>query len=199
MATSKRVDPETEAVLYRGANLSQLGIIFRMDHRVLVEKLIDCPPTGQHGGVNTWHIHVAAPYLVKPIYDIEAYIKRMNHNELPKHLTKEFWAGLRSKQEYQRLEGELWPTERVIAAVGGFMKLIKMSVRLMGDQVNRQSELSDRQRLIIRQQGDGLLEALHSAVIEQFSEKPTNPEVIEMATAAADELIAPVQEDNDEL
>lgn len=197
----KRTDTETEVMLYKGCNLSQLGKAFRMDHRQLVEKLIDCPATGEHAGHKTWFIHVAAPFLVKPVYDVEAYIKRMHHNDLPKHLTKEFWAGLRSKQAYEKEEGELWPTERVISALGAFMKLVKMSVRLMSDQVHRQAELSERQRVLIRQQGDGLLEALHASVLEKFSEKPTNPLVIEMAEDAASVLIAPVEaaEDDDEL
>lgn len=178
------MDEETRAMLYDGLNLSQLGRAFRMDHRVLVEKLHNCPPTGTRGGVDTWTIAVAAPHLVKPIYEIEEYIKRMHHNDLPKHLTKEFWAGLRSRQEYEQKEGNLWLTSRVVEVIGGLMKMVKMSVRLMADAVDRQAELSDRQRHLVKALGDGMLEELYRTVTEEFAKAPTNTDVIEAAENA---------------
>lgn len=198
---AKPVDEESSAIMHRGANLSQLGKLFRMDHRVLVEKLQDVPPSGEYRGHPVYFVHEVAPYLVKPIYDIETYMRRMHHNELPKLLTKEFWAGQRSRQEYELKAGDLWPTARVITAVGDLMKLVKMSVRLLADQVNRQSELSPTQRQIIVRQGDSLLEELHQNVIQAFKTKPTNPVVIEAAEEAVKHVIAPDQdwEDDDEL
>lgn len=163
-------DATSDAILYDGANLSQLCVIFRMDHRVLVEKLHKCPPTGTRRGVNTWLIHEAAPYLVKPAYDIETFIKRMHPNELPKMLGKEFWAGQRSRQEYQLKAGDLWPTAKIVEKVGGLMKLVKMSVRLQADAVDRQAELTDRQRKLVKTLGDGMLEELYRTVKEMFSE-----------------------------
>lgn len=176
-------DAISDAILYDGANLSQLSILFKMDHRVLVEKLHNCPPTGTRRGVNTWLVHEAAPHLVKPIYEIETYIKRMHHNELPKLLTKEFWAGQRSRQEYELRAGNLWPTDKIVAAVGGLMKLMKMSVRLLADATDRQAELSDRQRQIVKSLGDAMLEELYRNATEHF--------------AASFET--PVEEDDDEL
>ena len=202
MATNvkgRHVDADTEAILYGGANLSQLGKLFRMDHRQLVEKMHGIAPTGERSGHPTWFVHEVAPYLVKPIYEIETYIKRMHHNDLPKHLTKEFWAGLRSKQEYEIKQGDLWPTERVVTAVGGFMKLVKMAVRLMADQVHRQVELTPRQRQIIVQQGDGLLEELYRSILESFKAKPSNPDTLEMVESTIISDITPTEEDDDEL
>lgn len=181
--------------MYEGANLSQLGRLFKMDHRVLVEKLHNCPPTGVRNGVDIWDVATAAPHLVKPIYDIETYIKRMHHNDLPKFLTKEFWAGQRSKQEFLLKEGELWSTSRVVTAVGSFMKLVKMNVRLLTDSVDRQAELSDRQRHIIRGLGDSMLEELYRTVLEAFAEKPSS-ETVKIEAAA---VVAEVQGDDDEL
>lgn len=191
-------DQTTRAILYDGANLSQLGNLFRMDHRVLVEKLEKggCRPTGERNGVNIYAVHEVAPYLVRPAYQIEEYIKRMNHTELPKHLTKEFWAGLRSRQEYEQREGNLWPTTRVVEVIGGLMKMVKMSVRLMADSVDRQAELTDRQRFLVKSLGDGMLEELYRTVQEEFSKAPTNRTVID----AADDAVEAVRnEDDDEL
>lgn len=194
---TERTDDITKAIIYDGANLSQLGSLFRMDHRVLVEKLTKggCKPNGTRNGVDIYAVHEVAPYLVRPAYDIEEYLKRMHHNDLPKHLTKEFWAGLRSRQEYEQKEGNLWPTSRVVEVMGGVMKLIKMSARLMSDQVDRQAELSDRQRAIVRSQCDGMLEEAYRTILEAFSTAPTNMDVIEQSEA----MVAEVQGDDDEL
>jgi hypothetical protein len=157
-------------MLFDGLNLSQLGVAFRMDHRVLVEKLKDCPSTGTRNGFPTWQIHEAAPHLVRPIYDIEAYIKRMNHADLPKHLTKEFWAGLKSKQDYELRAGDLWPTSKVVESVGELFKLVRMSALLATDTLERQVELTEPQRAIVKNLMDGMLNDLHRAVQEKFQE-----------------------------
>lgn len=194
---AETIDNVTRAVLYDGANLSQLGSLFRMDHRVLVEKLTKggCKPTGVRNGVDIYAVHEVAPYLVKPAYDIEEYVKRMHHNDLPKHLTKEFWAGLRSRQDYMQKAGDLWATARVVEVIGGIMKLIKMSARLTADQVHRQSELTDRQRQLVRSQLDSMLEEAYRTIREAFSTAPTNQDVIEVS----EKMVADVQGDDDEL
>lgn len=164
------LDVESKSMLFDGLNLSQLGTAFRMDHRVLVEKLKDCPPSGTRNGFSTWQIHEAAPHLVRPIYDIEAYIKRMNHADLPKHLTKEFWAGLKSKQDYELRAGDLWPTAKVVESVGELFKLVRMSALLATDTLERQSELTDAQRQIVKNLMDSMLNDLHRAVQEKFQD-----------------------------
>lgn len=195
------VDDITRAILYDGANLSQLGSLFRMDHRVLVEKMTKggCKPVGTRNGVDIYAVHEVAPYLVKPAYDIEEYLKRMHHNDLPKHVTKEFWAGLRSRQDYMQKAGDLWPTARVVEVMGGMMKLIKMSARLMSDQVDRQAELSDRQRQIVKAQCDAMLEEAYRNIVEAFTQAPTNQDVIELAETTVAQIQADKQEEDDEL
>lgn len=199
MKKTDRTDEISRAILYDGANLSQLTVLFRMDHRVLVEKLHKCKPCGTRNGVDIYAIHEVAPYLVKPAYDIETYIKKMHHNDLPKMLSKEFWAGQRSRQEYLKNAGDLWPTARVVEVIGGVMKLIKMSARLMSDQVHRQAELTDKQRGLVRMMLDGMLEEMYHAIREALSTAPTNPEVIELGEKTIAEIEEGKPEEDDEL
>jgi hypothetical protein len=79
--------------------------------------------------------------------------------------------------------------------------MVKMSIRLMADAVDRQAELTDRQRHLVKSLGDGMLEELYRAVKEEFSKAPTNPQVIEDAENAVFEARggAPKHEDDDEL
>lgn len=211
------LDDESQAILYGGANMSQLAIAFRCDHRTLQQKLHGVPATGSRNGTETWHLHVAAPHLVKPTEDIETYLKKMHHNDLPKHLSKEFWAAIKLRQEVQLADGDLWPTDRVVGVIGGLMKLMKMAVRLMSDNVDQQSELSDKQRRTVKQLGDGMLEHLFTEVREAFKPKkdrndkplPVSTEVTKMSERLTDllrlddktydRLLRLAHEENDEL
>jgi hypothetical protein len=201
--TRRRVsslDEESREMLYDGLNLSQLSIAFRMDHRVLVEKLHGCPATGSRNGTETWRLDVAASYLVKPVGDIETHIKRMNPADLPKALAREFWAAIKARQEVMKADGDLWPTERVVGTIGALMKLMKMSVRLMCDTVDMQAELSDKQRRIVKQLGDTMLEQLYAEVRNSFKpkkEKDVELPVSELAEQMAEKLVALLQNEPD--
>lgn len=181
------LDDASREMIYNGCNLSELSKLFRMDHRNLVEKLHGVPPSGKRGKANTWRVHEVAPYLVRPIFDIEEYIKRMHPSELPKMLTKEFWAGQRSRQEYLLKAGDLWPTDQVVEVVGELFKLVKMSATLAADAVERQVEMTPRQRTIVINIMDGMLRDLRQAIIEKFEDRA--PELEEVDVEAQDEAL----------
>lgn len=183
-------DEETLAAIYKGVTQDQLMRIFKMDHRTIKKKLFESgvKPVGKSANnADIYAIHEIAPYLVKPVFDVETYIKQMNHNDLPKHLTKEFWAGLRSKQDYEERAGHLWRTEKVVEKVGELMKLVKMSTLLMNDAVERQTELSDRQRAIIKELSHGMLSDLMTRINENFQE-PAEEHVELQKTVEDEEL-----------
>lgn len=165
------LDEASQAMLYNGLNLSQLTIAFGIDHRILVEKLHGVPATGSRNGTETWTILAAAPYLIKPVGDIESYLKKMQPNDLPKALSKEFWSAIKTRQEVEKASGDLWPTERVVGVIGSLMKLMKMSVRLLTDSVDSQAELSEPQRRVVKQMGDSMLERLYAEVRDSFKPK----------------------------
>lgn len=164
------VDDASKLVIYEGINISQMQQMFHLDFRTVQKKVFESgvKPSGKRYGADIYAVHEIAPYLIKPVFDVETYIRRMNHNDLPKHLTKEFWAGLRSKQEYEEKAGLLWRTEKVVEHVGDLMKMIKMNALLFVDAVERQTELSDRQRDIIRNLSRGMLEDLRKRVEKHF-------------------------------
>lgn len=171
-STAKSLDLESRAMLYEGCNLSQLSIIFGLDHRDLVRKIHGLEPVGQRGGVNIYRIRDVAPRMWKPSEEqIEKAMRTMHHNDLPKLLTKEYWNGLRSRQEYELRAGELWPTAKVVEKVGELMKLVKMQTTLMSDAVERSTELTPRQRKIIKALTNGMLDDLQKEVVKHFSKK----------------------------
>jgi hypothetical protein len=167
------LDAESAAAIYNGLNISQLATLLEMDRRDLTKKIESAgvKPCGMSKGYAIYKLKEVMPLVVKPVYDVEAYLRQMNPADLPKHLSKEFWAGQRSKQEFMLKEGDLWPTAKVVSEVGELFKVVKMSATLACDTVERQVELSEEQRAIITRLMDGMLEDIRSRVIEKFSGK----------------------------
>lgn len=169
------MDQQTKAMLFEGMNLSEMSVAFGMDHRVLVEKIHGIKPSGVRNGANVWKIKDVYSALWRPnVEQIDAAMHRLNPADLPKMLTKEYWAGLRSRQEYKLRDGDLWPTVKVVTEVSELLKLVKMQALLTADAVERQTELSDKQRAIIKGLMDGMLHDLHKAVTEKFKEPQGN-------------------------
>jgi hypothetical protein len=172
------LDDESAIAIYRGLNLTQMCKMFEMERRDLRAKLEEygVQPSGMHEGYPIYKLKDVMPLVVKPLYDIETYLRRMNAAELPKHLSKEFWAGQRSKQEFQLKAGELWPTEKVVERVGELFKLFKMSLLLATDTVERQVELTPKMRSILQSIHAATLYELHEKVKKNFGAEPIEQE-----------------------
>lgn len=176
---SNQLDKASEDMIFQGCTQSQLVKIFGMDRRDIKAKIAEgnVTPCGVRAGYPIYAIRDVAPWLVKPAYDIENYLKRMHHNDLPKHLSKEFWAGMRAKQEYQLKEGELWPTEQVISVMGEVFKRLRMSMLLIQDAVEREHMLTTQQRDKVSSLIDGALNDMADGLITQFQEPEEDDEL----------------------
>lgn len=166
-------DVETEAMLFQGANITQLSKLFGMEKRDITPKIIDVYPIGKRGGYDIYSVKEVAPYLVKPLYDVETYIRRMSFKDLPKELSKEFWSGQRAKQEFDIKAGNLWSTEQVIERFGEAVKTLRMGMLLIPDTLARQAGLTEAQRTVVQSSVDGMLSDLSRSLIEAFAEDET--------------------------
>lgn len=161
-------DIDTEAMIFQGCNITQLAKIFRMERRDITPKIIDVSPVGKRGGYDIYAIHEVAPHLVKPLYDVENYLRRMNFKDLPKELSKEFWNGQRAKQEYDIKAGNLWATETVVDLFAEAVKTLRMSMLLIPDTLSRQAGLDEAQRQAVTSYIDGTLNDLADLLIKRF-------------------------------
>ena len=176
------LDKESESILYQGANLSQLSILFKCDHRTLKARMHGIPPVGKRQNVEIYDIAAVAGRMGKlSVEQVDAAMKRLNHDQLPKQLTKEYWAGKRSKQAFELAEGDLWPTTKVVEEVGEMVKSIKMELDLLIDGIERQVEMSDKQRYIAKQLINGAKANMLQRLQEKFQtrRKTVVPEPIE--------------------
>lgn len=176
MSTEKvrgRLDAHSESLLYQGANLSELTLLFKADHRTLKAKMYGMKPVGKRGNAEIYDVSEVASRMGKLTEEqVDAAMKRLNHDDLPKALTKEYWAGKRSKQEYEFRNGDLWQTVVVVEKVGDMVKSLKMELDLLIDGIERQAEMSTRQREI----ANGLIRGCKANMLKKLRENFTEAE-----------------------
>ncbi|AAQ63366.1 terminase small subunit [Burkholderia phage BcepNazgul] len=179
-------DSASKAILFDGASISQLGQLFTMDNRTVTKRIQGLRACGKRQGHPIYKVAEAARYLVDPVGDIEAHIKKMHHRDLPPMLLKEFWSGQNARLKFEEEQGDLWRTEKVLQHYAESFKTLRTEILLMVDSVDRQAELSDKQRAIIRKMTDSLLKSLRNSLIEQFKHEPERDHEAERIESTGD-------------
>lgn len=177
-------------MLLQGVSTGLLSQIFRMDNMTVRKRLKDCPEVGKwRGGAPLFDLAQAAGYLVKPKIDIKQWVKSLRPADLPPYLQSEFWEAQVKRQKFEENAGELWRTEKVIALYAETFKLIKDTMNLWVDNIERESGLTNEQRDKLTQLVDGLQSEIHSRLmtLQGKEEKTAN---------SFDELADIEEEDN---
>lgn len=166
------IDATSKGIIYDGATMSQMCELFHMDFRTLTRRMrkSDVKPCGKRNGYDIYAVHEVAPWVLPPAMDIEDYIRHMNPQDLPKMLSKEYWAGMRSRQEYMLREGDLWPTVKVQEAFSKIVQILVMNTRVIEDEVDRKEELSERQRKLVKDSIDSLITTCREKLMSHFKD-----------------------------
>lgn len=167
MATSNSI------LVNKGATQAELGEMFGIHHREVRSRLAPLDPCGKRGQFALYSVKDAARLLVDPFDEEETVerILRMNHTQLPKMLSKEFWQGQRLKQQVEREAGDLWPTTQVVELAGEAFKTLRLSLMLMADTVEREAGLSEKQRSMILALVDATLTDMRERLVDGFANR----------------------------
>lgn len=166
----ERNEVTSELLATGEATMAQLAQLFETDAKTLPKRLRGLRPSGSRHNTSTYKIRDAAARIVKPGYSIEQYLRTMNHSELPPLLTKEYWNGQRARQIYEENAGDLWRTSAVVEGFADAFKTLRMSLLLVADGVDRELELSEPQRKIIKRMIDGAIDDLREKMVDRFKD-----------------------------
>ena len=172
----RKADSEvTSEILATGeATMAQIAQMFNTDAKTLPKRMRGILPKGTRRGYKVYSIAEAATRIVTPGYEIEEFIRQMSPQELPSHLLKEFWAGQKSRAEYEKMIGNLWETGKVVEIVAEQQNITRMTLLLFADDVHREQKLTDGQRAIIQRMVDALIVTLGDKIEERFKEYHDN-------------------------
>ena len=169
MTTSR--DNDLQEAIYDGCTITTLGEIFGLEHKEVKKRVVGkVPPVlPQKGKFVRYRIKDAAPFLVDSKIDPEELFKNLSPSKWPPALQDAFWKAQNSKQKWEENRGDLWRTKRVFEVISSAFKIIRMTILMFVDTVGQRTELSQEQRRIIQELGDGLLESLSKALIDEFA------------------------------
>jgi hypothetical protein len=193
-ATATTSSGQIEAVKVKeGVTVAWLAAVFGKSGEWVRLRLADCPPVSQHGRAFRYNIAEAAAYLVDPKIDITKYLRDLKSSDLPAHLQKEIWDARLKRQKWEALAGDLWHTQDVMAVLSGTFAIIKSSIQLWPDTVERQVGLSNEQRALLIDLGDTLQNEIHQGLVDSAKERSTKAAIADV------EPTETVSDDDDDL
>lgn len=172
--------------------------LFGLTDKTVRAKLAKLEPQMLKGTGKYYKLSDVLPLIVKP-KNVGDYIRTMNFSELPKDLTKEYWAGQRSRQIFLREAGDLWSTNEVVSKVGLAFKTVSMKIKLMGDQIERETAMTNEQRKLIETIIDETLKGIATELQAKFVARPETPVPGEDDESESDEPELIEAEEDDEL
>ena len=164
MARTKTL--EEKQALYDGVSISTLATMFGKENRDVSYAIRSVKPNGMIDSRPVYRIKDVAGFLVDPVINVEEYLSKLNPKKLPPALQKDFWAAQQSKIKVELLRGEMWRTDEVTAVLSEVLKNLKQGILLFSDTVEARTDITEKQRVAINELADGLLNELHSRLME---------------------------------
>jgi hypothetical protein len=167
--------------MHGGVTITWLAAVFHMDRNVCIKRLAGCPELRRGvGGSPLFDLAQAASYLVKPRLDIREYMKSLRPSDLPPYMQSEFWEAQNKRQKWEENAGDLWRTEKVRDAYTSMFTMIKETINLWVDSIDRKTNLNPGQRAVLTQLVDGLQNEIHKKVIEYAGQNKLKPQISEL-------------------
>lgn len=182
-------DPETQEAVpddpgltstRQGVTVYWLSQVFKLSPETVRKRLADVPPLSASGKGYRYDVKTAAENLIEPKIDIERYMKTMRPGDLPALLQKEIWDARLKRQKWEAAAGDLWHTQDVLAVLSETFGIIKSTVQLWPDTVERTAGLTDEQRTLLVGLGDTLQDEIYRRLQEMAREKSTKATIHEL-------------------
>lgn len=170
-ANGGKIELPDKAMFYRPVGVKFLADVFRMEQRTVLKKLMKCPIVGyeQERGrtVPKWDFKVAAQYLVEPKIDLESWLASKRIQDLPVHISDQYWKAMRSKQAWEREAKHTWRDEDVLEVLGRSAQLIRDVSLLWVDELPDKVSITTENYHAMRASVADLLTQIQEIMVEQ--------------------------------
>lgn len=159
--------------VHAGVTVGWLSQVFNMDPTSIKKRLADCPPLHRRKAGFVYDLKTAAPYLVKPVFDVNKYLRGMKPNELPPQLRKEYWDASLKQQAWEENAGDLWRTKNVLEVFSDTFLMMKSTMQLWTEDLERIDGLTSDQRATVVRLVDELQNEIHRNLVEMKARRRT--------------------------
>lgn len=161
---------EARDILFAGLTATDMAKLFRVSSVTMKSVIGAIQPSGRRGTRPIYAVADAAPLVVKPILDVESYIRKLKPKDLPPSLQKAFWDAQEARQSFEEKAGNLWHTYRVQEVIGKLVMIVRQRLVLATDQVDRLAPLTEEQRKIVQGTFDAITVELQKQVVDAFKD-----------------------------
>src|SRR5690625_2162059 len=167
--------------VYGGVSSNWLATMFGHDKNTIQKKLAkaNLEIVGRRNGGPLYRLADAAPYLVKPEVDLVEYVKGLRPHDLPPMLNDAYWSAMLKRQKWEENARDLWRSEDVLEVLGDLNFQVRNTVNLWVEDVDRLDALTPKQRQIINERADDLLQLFYNMLVELPTKRSTKPSVAE--------------------
>lgn len=151
--------------VHAGVTVAWLGQVFGMDPTTVKKRLADCPVLHRRKAGFVYDLKQAAAFLVKPVFDVNKYLRNMKPSELPAQLQKEFWDAALKRQQWEERAGDLWRTTAVMEVFADVFLLMKSTMQLWTEDLERVTGLTAEQRSELVKLVDSLQNEIHGKLV----------------------------------
>jgi hypothetical protein len=125
-----------------------------------------------------FNIREFAERAVAPMLDADviAQLMRTKPEELPDKLRTAFWSAKLKQQEYDTKAKDLWPTTEIVEYCGDAFKVVRLSLQLLPDTLDRAVKMTDLHRQVIQDTIDTTLGDMRRKMIDAFKNRRKSAE-----------------------
>lgn len=161
---------DVKDLILAGLTATDMATVLGVSRTSVQAAVTACRPVGKRSNRPIYAIADVAPLVVKPVLDVESYIKKLKPKDLPPSLQKAFWDAQEARQSFEERAGNLWHTHRVQEVIGKLVMIVRQRLVLAADQVDRQAPLTEEQRKLVQALFDNTISELQKSVVEAFKD-----------------------------
>lgn len=170
----------------RGVTMTWLAAAFGMTENQVRYRLRGCPikkqaARGTKMVTTLYDLKVAAAYLVAPKIPTREFMKALKRGDLPPVLQDQVWSAMLKRQQWEENAQELWRTGKIRDVLAEAFQSMKAQMMLWAENVERETELSEKQRTMIVDMKDALADELYNALVKQMENVGTGSQITELA------------------
>lgn len=156
--------------------------------RHLIE-ISDVAPCGQHGKSPLYQIYDLASLVVPPHWTDEEWEDVLSKRHFPAQLVKDFWNAKKARQDYLLSAGDMWHTSEVVETLSEALKTVAMGVKLITDNLDRETTLTPRQREVANELVDSALQAAANALQDKFEGRVKGERTVRFETLTSEKIL----------
>jgi hypothetical protein len=182
----------------RPVSAAFLAKVFGMSPATVTKRLANCnvvatKPRG-NGHVHYYDFKESCGFLIAPQVDIAEWIKSQRVQDLPTHISDQYWKAMRTKQSYLREAGELWRTEDVLEVFGDLFMSIKERTQLWIEELPGKASMSTAQYETFQRLVAAMQEDIYDRLVRMPKEKRTPHEQERVLEETKDDALLPPHE-----